>query len=130
MKILIAGCNGHVGKEIVKKAVEQQIDARCFDLNTMDVSGLDTSSLEIVAGDITDLETVRKATYGIDVVMDVIGMRGEKKTLTHEMVEHGGIKNIIQAGKENGVCPPFYFISALLPFCQSVSLPPKKGNQS
>ena len=49
MKILIAGCNGHVGKEIVKKAVEQHIDARCFDLNTMDVSGLDTSSLEIVA---------------------------------------------------------------------------------
>ena len=41
MKILIAGCNGHVGKEIVKKAVEQRIDARCFDLNTMDVSGLD-----------------------------------------------------------------------------------------
>jgi NADH dehydrogenase len=112
MKILIAGCNGHVGKEIVKKAVEQRIDARCFDLNTMDVSSLDTSSLEIVAGDITDIETVRKATYGIDVVMDVIGMRGEKKTLTHEMVEHGGIKNIIQAGKENGVKHILY-ISAL-----------------
>lgn len=103
MKILIAGCNGHVGKEIVKKAVGRGIDARCFDLNPMEVSGLDTSSIEIVTGDITDLEAVRKATKGIDVVMDVIGMRGETKTLTHEMVEHGGIKNIIQAGKENRV---------------------------
>ena len=108
MKLLIAGCNGHVGKEIVKKAVGRGIDARCFDLNPMEVSGLDTSSIEIVTGDITDLETVRKATKGIDVVMDVIGMRGETKTLTHEMVEHGGIKNIIQAGKENRVTHILY----------------------
>lgn len=103
MKILIAGCNGHVGKEIVKKAFNRGIDVRCFDLNPLEISGLDTSSLEVITGDITNLETVRKATKGVNVVMDVIGMRGETKTLTHEMVEHGGIKNIIQAGKENGV---------------------------
>jgi len=103
VKILIAGCNGHVGREIVKKTVGRSIDVRCFDLNPLEVSGLDTSSIEIVTGDITKLEAVKKATEGIDVVMDVIGMRGETKTLTHEMVEHGGMKNIIQAGKENGV---------------------------
>ena len=103
MKILIAGCNGHVGKEIVKKAVDRRIDARCFDLNPLDVPDLDTSSLEIVTGDINDLAAVRKVTEGVDVVMDVIGMTSETKKLTHEMVEHGGIKNIIQAGKENGV---------------------------
>jgi uncharacterized protein YbjT (DUF2867 family) len=101
--ILIAGCNGHVGKEILKKVVARGIDARCFDLNPLEISDLDTSSLEIVTGDITDLKTVRRVTEGVEVVMDVIGMRGETKTLTHEMVEHGGIKNIIQAGKENGV---------------------------
>ena len=103
MKILIAGCNGHVGKEIIKKAVSQNLDVRCFDLNPLEIPNLDTSSLDIVTGDITDLHTVMQVTEGIDVVMDVIGMRGETKTLTHEMVEHGGIKNIIQASKENGV---------------------------
>jgi len=103
MKILIAGCNGHVGRELVREAVKRGIVARCFDLSPLAVPGLDTSSLEIVTGDITDLDTVRRATRGIDVVMDVIGMRGETKTFTHEMVEHGGIKNIVQAGKENGV---------------------------
>ena len=103
MKILIAGCNGHVGKEIVKKVVNKGMDARYFDLNPLEISDLDTSSLDIVTGDITDLATVRRVTKGVDSVIDVIGMRGETKTLTHEMVEHGGIKNIIQAGKENGV---------------------------
>ncbi len=112
MKVLIAGCNGHVGKEIAKKVVARGLDVRCFDINPLEVSGLDTSSLEIVTGDITDLETVKRVTKDVDVVMYVIGMRGETKTLTHEMVEHGGIKNIIQAGKENNVQHILY-ISAL-----------------
>ena len=56
-----------------------------------------------MTGDITKLDDVCKAVKGVDVVMDVIGMRGETKVLTHEMVEHGGMKNIIQAGKESQV---------------------------
>ncbi len=103
MKVLIAGCNGHVGKELVKKAISRGIDIRCFDLNPLIIPELDISSLDIVTGNITDLDTVRQVMEGIEVVIDVIGMRGETKTLTHEMVEHGGLKNIIQASKENGV---------------------------
>ena len=103
MKVLIVGCNGHVGQEIVKKAVIRGMDIRCFDLNPLNIPKLDTSSLDCVTGDITDPAAVQSITKGVDAVIDVIGMRGETKTLTHEMVEHGGIKNIIQAGKENGV---------------------------
>ena len=101
--LLIAGCNGHVGKEIVRKCIARKIPARCFDIKPLELPGEDTSALEIVTGDVTELEDVRKAVKGADVVMDVIGMRGETKVLTHEMVEHGGMKNIIQAGKESKV---------------------------
>ena len=101
--LLIAGCNGHVGKEIVRKCIARKIPARCFDIKPLELPGEDTSVLEIVAGDVTKLDDVRKAAKGVDVVMDVIGMRGETKVLTHEMVEHGGMKNIIQAGKESQV---------------------------
>lgn len=103
MKILVAGCNGHVGKEIVRKAIARGIDIRCFDINPLNIAGLDTASLDIVTGDITDLTAVQKVTKGVGAVIDVIGMRGETKTRTHEMVEHGGIRNIIEAGKESGV---------------------------
>jgi uncharacterized protein YbjT (DUF2867 family) len=101
--LLIAGCNGHVGKEIVRKCIARKIPARCFDIKPLELPGEDTSALEIISGDVTKLDDVRKAVKGVDVVMDDIGMRGETKVLTHEMVEHGGMKNIIQAGKENGV---------------------------
>ncbi len=103
MKVLIVGCNGHVGQEIVKKAVIRKMDIRCFDLNPLNIPQLDTSSLDCVTGDITDPVAAQRITKGVDAVIDVIGMRGETKTLTHEMVEHGGIKNIIQAGKESSV---------------------------
>jgi uncharacterized protein YbjT (DUF2867 family) len=103
VKVLIAGCNGHVGQEIVKKAVIRGMDIRCFDLKPLNIPQLDTSSLDCVTGDITDPVAVQRITKSVDAVIDVIGMRGETKTLTHEMVEHGGIKNIIQAGKKNGV---------------------------
>lgn len=98
--LLIAGSNGHVGKEIVRKCSARKIPARCFDLKPLELPGEDVSGLDIMIGDITKRDDVRKAVKGVDVVMDVIGMRGETKELTHEMVEHGGMKNIIQAGKE------------------------------
>jgi len=103
VKILIAGCNGHVGREIVRKAVKRNMQVRCFDLLPPKIAGVDASALDVVTGDITDPATVRKATRDITAVIDVIGMKGETKTLTHEMVEHGGMKNIIQAGRENAV---------------------------
>ncbi len=75
-------------------------------------AGLDASCLEVVAGDITDPESVRKAVQGVDTVMFVIGRKRGTKKLTHEMVEHGGIKNVIAACREAGVKHIMY-ISAL-----------------
>jgi uncharacterized protein YbjT (DUF2867 family) len=103
MKVLIAGCNGHVGREIVRKAVERKMQVRCFDLVPLMIAGVDTAALEVVTGDITDLDTVKKATRDIAAVIDVIGMKRETKTLTHETVEHGGMKNLVQAGRENNL---------------------------
>ena len=65
--LLIAGCNGHVGKEIVRKCIARKMATRCFDLKPLDLPGEDTSSLEIITGDITKLDDVRKAVTGVDV---------------------------------------------------------------
>ena len=37
MKVLIAGCNGNVGKGIAKKVVARGLDTRCFDINPLEV---------------------------------------------------------------------------------------------
>jgi NADH dehydrogenase len=110
--ILIAGCNGHVGREIVKKCAARKIQARCFDIAPSVPEGLDSSCLEMVAGDITDTQSVLKAVQGVDTVMFVIGRKRGTKNLTHEMVEHGGIKNVIEACRHASVKHIMY-ISAL-----------------
>jgi uncharacterized protein YbjT (DUF2867 family) len=110
--ILVAGAGGHVGREIVKKAVARNIKVRCFDNAVFDPEGADPSGLEIVSGDITCIEDVKKAVQGVDTVMFVLGLKRQTKELTHEKVEHGGMQNMIAASKEAGVKHIMY-ISAL-----------------
>ena len=110
--ILVAGAGGHVGREIVKKAVACNMKVRCFDKTVFDPEGADFSGLEIVNGDITCIEDVKKAVQGVDAVMFVLGLKRQTKELTHEKVEHGGMQNMIVASKEAGVKHIMY-ISAL-----------------
>jgi uncharacterized protein YbjT (DUF2867 family) len=110
--ILVAGSGGHVGREIVKKAVARNIKVRCFDNAVFDPEVADPSGLEIVSGDITCIEDVKKAVQGVDAVMFVLGLKRQTKELTHEKVEHGGMQNVIDAAKEAKVKHIMY-ISAL-----------------
>lgn len=110
--ILVAGAGGHVGREIVKKAAACNIKVRCFDKAVFDPEGVDPEGLEIVSGDITCLEDVKKAVQGVDAVMFVLGLKRQTKELTHEKVEHGGMQNMIAASKEADVMHIMY-ISAL-----------------
>jgi uncharacterized protein YbjT (DUF2867 family) len=110
--ILVAGAGGHVGREIVKKAVARDIKVRCFDKAAFDPAGMDAGGLEIVNGDITSPEDVKDAVQGVDTVMFVLGLKRQTKELTHERVENGGMQNVIAAAKEAGVKHIMY-ISAL-----------------
>ena len=110
--LLIVGSNGHVGREIVKVAAAQGIKTHCFDLTSADFSGMDTSSLESVVGDITDPVAVQEALKGVETVMFVLGLKRQTKKLTHEMVEHGGMKTLIKASGQAAVKHIMY-ISAL-----------------
>ena len=110
--ILVAGAGGHVGREIVKKAVDRGIRIRCFDKVPLDSVGIDAAGIETVSGDITCIEDVKKAVQGVSTVMFVLGLKRQAKELTHEMVENGGMQNVIIAAKEAGVKHIMY-ISAL-----------------
>lgn len=110
--ILIAGCNGHVGRELLKKVSARRLPARCFDLSPPDVTGLDSSAIEIVTGDITSPESVQAAMKDVATVMFVIGRRRGTKTQTHDLVEHGGMNNVIEACR-GGRVKQILYISAL-----------------
>ena len=109
--ILIAGANGHIGKELVKKCIERGFSARCLDLHPLDIELKDTSKLEAIQGDITDLNTAREAVKGVKTVLSVMGVRKDTTEMTHEKLEHEGTQNLISASKESGVSHIMYISS-------------------
>jgi uncharacterized protein YbjT (DUF2867 family) len=109
--ILIAGANGHIGKEIVKKCNKRDLSIRCLDLHSLDIGQGDTVKGEIIQGDITDLNTAREAVKGVETVLSVMGVRKDTEEMTHEKLEHEGTQNLISASKESGVNHIMYISS-------------------
>lgn len=101
--ILIAGANGHVGKEIVKKCCERNLSFRCLDMHPLTIEGYDTAKMEKIQGDITNLKTAKEAVHGVETVLSVMGVRKDTEEMTHDKLEHEGIHNLISASKESGV---------------------------
>jgi uncharacterized protein YbjT (DUF2867 family) len=106
--ILVAGSSGHIGQELVKKCVCKGLSLRCFDIQPPALEGTDMSKIEFVQADITDRGAVTQALRGVETVLSVTGLKKETKEVTHEMVEHGGMKNLVTAGKENNVSHIMY----------------------
>lgn len=109
--ILIAGCSGHVGSAIARLAAERAIPARCFDLQppaALKMGG----TLEFQQGDIRDAAAVKLALRGVEAVLFAVGLKRQRRGLTHDMVERGGMENVIQAGSTSGLRHILY-ISAL-----------------
>ena len=77
--ILIVGCNGHVGSQIMRKAADRGIQARCFDVQPPAVL-----PPEFVAGDVTDAAAVAAALDGVETVLFAVGLKRQTRHLTHE----------------------------------------------
>jgi len=109
--ILIAGANGHIGKEIVKKCIKRGLSARCLDLHPLTIERGDISKMEKIQGDVTHLNTAREAVKGIETVLSVMGVRKDTEEMTHDKLEHEGTQNLISASKESGVSHIMYISS-------------------
>jgi uncharacterized protein YbjT (DUF2867 family) len=109
--LLIAGSNGHVGSWIMRKAAARGLKARCFDLRPPAVT-CEGQAPEVITGDITDPAAVRRAMEGVEAVMYVVGLKRQSRQITHDMVEYGGMLNVISAARDAGVKHILY-ISAL-----------------
>ncbi|HEX2922526.1 MAG TPA: NAD(P)-dependent oxidoreductase [Chloroflexota bacterium] len=103
-RVLITGGAGGVGRELTAALVQKGYTVRAFDLPFVDFSALeDMDGVEIAKGDITDLDTVRAAVEGVDLVHHVAALlppaseRNREKTLA---VNVQGTANIVRAIQE------------------------------
>lgn len=64
-KILLTGATGHVGPQVVSQLAGSRLSLRALVRNPEKASGLRDAGVEIVTGDLADLDIVKKALAGV-----------------------------------------------------------------
>jgi uncharacterized protein YbjT (DUF2867 family) len=106
--ILVTGASGFVGRHVVSALLTAEKDVRSL------VRDLDKGSSlggELVQGDMTDADSLRRAVEGVDAVVHLVAVRQGKTEKFQRVMVQGG-SDLLAAAKEAGV-RRFLLMSAL-----------------
>ena len=99
--VLVTGGAGSVGRRVVDRLVGSGRSVRVLDLPAMDFTGLeDRPGVEVVRGDITDADGVRRAVEGSGAVLHlgaVLPPNSERDRDLTLRVNVGGTRNLVDA---------------------------------
>jgi dihydroflavonol-4-reductase len=103
--ILVTGGAGHIGNTLVRQLVEHGQQVRALVLPGEDTTSLKGVDVEVVKGDVLDLDSLRLAMQGVEGVFhlaSLIWIMPGRNELVHR-VNVDGTRNILQAVRECGV---------------------------
>jgi len=134
LKVLLTGSFGNVGMNTLSELLQKGHEVRCFDIETsknlkMHKKAGDLGDFEIIWGDITDYEDVRKAVEGRDAIVHLAGIippLSEEIPEVAKKVNVDGTKNLIQAAKQSPTPPLFVVASSISVYGSTMSQPPPR----
>ncbi|MBK9295032.1 MAG: SDR family NAD(P)-dependent oxidoreductase [Oligoflexia bacterium] len=105
MKVLVTGANGFLGSWIVKGLNKKNFEVFILHRKTSDLSALKSINYKSFIGDITDIESLKEAMRGMDVVFHVAGLVSYKHNERAQMqhVNVNGTANVVEACIANKV---------------------------
>lgn len=111
MKVLVTGGTGFTGKALVHRLIGLGLQVVALDYK----EGLKTQEIrdwgaEVILGSVTDMDVVRRAVRGVEVVHHVAAAFREmdvQESYYHE-VNVGGTRNVLQAAFDEGVRKVIY----------------------
>lgn len=108
--ILVTGATGFLGSHLVRELIAGGYKVRALVRDVRRGERLESQGVELVKGDMTDPESLKEVTKGIETVINLVGVisGGEK---VYRAVHTEGTRNLTQAAKENGA-KRFIYISA------------------
>lgn len=109
-RALVTGANGHIGSNLVRDLVAHGWKVRALVRQGSERRGLDGVDLELVTGDVLDLESVRAAVDGQEVVFHAGApyrtWAKDTAEITRPMLV--GTENVLRAAKDGGAARVVY----------------------
>lgn len=121
MKAFVAGATGETGRRIVKELIDRNIPVRALvrDLEqgrTCLVDGISNTSefpsVELVTGDVLNVDSLRDAIADCTVLLCATGARPSFNPTGPYSVDYEGTKNLVTVAKEKGI-EQFVLVSSL-----------------
>jgi dihydroflavonol-4-reductase len=99
--VLVTGATGLAGANICKLLVERGDAVRALARETADTAPLKALGVEVVTGDVTDSDAVRRAATGSDSAIHCAALLGgaSQDMADFEAVNVGGTKNVLDAAE-------------------------------
>jgi nucleoside-diphosphate-sugar epimerase len=129
--VLITGGAGSVGRILVSRLRDERRAVRVFDLPTMNYAGLDgVDGIEVVKGDITDDDTVRRAVDGVEAVIHLAAIlppASERDRARTFAVNVDGTSHIVRALEDLATHATLVFSSSISTYGDTTKEPPPVG---
>src|SRR3954447_22125928 len=111
--ILVTGATGFVGPKVVRALRDQDRPVRCLvrEPSAESAELLAAWGCELVQGDMTDADSLRRAVDGCEVVVHLVAIRQGREERFRRIMEQG-TRDLVAAAKEAGV-RRFVLMSAL-----------------
>lgn len=108
MDVLVVGATGTLGRQVVRRALEEGHRVRCLARSPKKAAFLKEWGAELVRGDLTKPETLPPALAGCEVIIDAATAR-PTDSLSCYQVDWQGKVNLIQAAQDAGIDRYIFF---------------------
>ncbi len=111
--VLVTGASGFVGSHLAEALARQKVKVRLLVRSTSRLPFKPTPQMELCQGDVTNLESVRKAMKGVRVVYHLAGLLRGAKFSAYQRVNAEGTRHICQAAAGEKSVRRVVYVSSL-----------------